>query len=808
MIIKNWKMNFLEHKGLDCVAPCSMYSVLWEKGLIKDPFYGMNERELAALSDHECEFVSEFELTEEALNKKYVELVFLGLDTICDIYLNDEFLAHTENMHRKYVYDIREQARLGINTLRLVFQSPVEYFKKMESKYHIWTNGDTIPGAGHLRKALYMSGWDWGPTLPDMGIFRDVRIDAYEIDRIENTIIQQKHKVLGAAPEMKGASDSAEPKQVVELTFDISTTKQAGCDVFVEIDGQRVRIPDNRTKVTITEPKLWWARGLGEQNLYDITFTLEKDGQVVDKVCKRIGLRTLTVSTAEVKGGNEFCMVNNGIKFFAMGANYIPQDSLYARITPETTKRRIEDFCFANYNCIRVWGGGYYPEDYFYDMCDEAGLVVWEDFMLACTDLWLREDFEREVIAEAIYNINRISHHASLGILCGNNEMEMITLDNGTMQSQLDHLRMYEHILADLCMKYAPDTFYWQSSPSSGGGFKEPNADHKGDVHYWTVWHGGVPFEEYRNHKFRFCSEYGFESFPNIKTIRSFAEEKDFNVFSRVMENHQKCVGGNKKILMYLADHYLYPHSFEKMVYASQLLQAEAIKLGVEHFRRIRGYCMGSVYWQVNDCWPVASWSSVDYFGRYKALHYAARKFYAPIASGIFWEDDKIIVNVANETSKDHKVTVKWGICKNDNTVLYSGEMQQTVEKLSSLDMPAVKLPKINEYTTYFYADLYDEMGSFIMRQTQLFTMPKHFEWLKPDIRVIAENIEGGVEFKVSSDVFARGVEIDFAGHDVILSDNYVDLADGREYKLFCETLYSAEELLTDLIVQSVYDIK
>ncbi len=788
--INNWKMNFMEHKGLACTAPCSMYSVLLENNLIEDPFYGINELEATSLSDNECEFYSEFEITQDILDRDYVELVFYGLDTICDVYFNDIFLAHNENMHRKYVYDIRDIAKVGANTIKLVFYSPTEYYEKWNRTHYTYTNAESIPGAAHLRKALFMAGWDWGPTLPDMGIFRDVEINSYDVDKIEHTIIRQKHK-----------------ENAVDLTFDISTVKQAGCDVFVEMDGQRMAVPNNRTKITIENPKLWWVRGLGEQPLYDVTFILEKDGCVIDRVTKRIGLRTLTVSTAKVKGGREFCMVINGVKFFAMGANYIPQDNILSRITPEITQKRIDDFCFANYNCIRVWGGGYYPEDYFFDMCDEAGLVVWEDFMLACMDVWLREDMEKELIAEAIYNINRISHHASLGILCGNNEMELFSLKKNSLV-KMDYLKLYERIFPDLCAKYAPDTFYWQSSPSSGGGWDNPNDSTRGDVHYWDVWHSSKPFEEYRKHKFRFCSEYGFESFPNIKTVRSFCEEKDQNIFSRVMENHQKCPGGNPKIITYMASHYLYPHSFEKVIYASQIIQAEAIKSGVEHFRRIRGYCMGSVYWQVNDCWPVASWSSVDYYGRYKALHYAARKFYAPVAAGLFYEDDKMIVNVANETLNDQVVTLKWAICKNNNEVVHSGETQGTVEKLVSMDMLSLSVKDVDKYQMYFYVDMYDGAGNFIMRQTQLFGIPKHFEWLKPDIKVAAKDIDGGVEFRITSDVFAKAVEIDFAEHDVIFDDNYIDLTEKEVYVITAKTKYKAEELLKDMTVQSVYDIR
>ncbi len=790
MKISNWKMNYMEYKALDCTAPCSMYSVLLDKGLIEDPFYGMNENKVMPLSNSGCEFYSEFELTEEVLQRKYVELIFLGLDTICDVYFNDIFLAHNRNMHRRYVYDIRSIARVGRNTVKVVFYSPTEYFARMNQKHFLYTNKDTIPGAAHLRKALYMSGWDWGPSLPDMGLFREVEIDAYDIDKIENTIIRQRHR-----------------ENAVDLTFDVSTVKQAGCDVYVEIDGQRVLIPDNRTKVTVEAPKLWWVRGLGEQPLYDVTFTLEKDGQLVDRVTKRIGLRTLTVSTAKVKDGNEFCFIINGVKFFAMGANYIPQDNIISRITPEITRKRIDDFCFANYNCIRVWGGGYYPEDYFFDMCDEAGLVVWEDFMLACMDVWLGEEMEKELIAEATYNLNRISHHASLGILCGNNEMEKFSLKKNSLV-KMDYLRLYERIFPDLCDKYAPDTFYWPSSPSSGGGWDDPDDSSRGDVHYWKVWSGGLPYEEYRNHKFRFCSEYGFESFPNIKTVRSYSEPKDENVYSRVMEHHQKCPNRNPVMMRYMADYYLYPYSFDKIVYASQLMQAEAIQYAVTHFRRTRGYCMGSLYWQANDCWPVASWSSIDYYGRYKALHYAARKFYAPIATGLFCEDDKITVNVQNETLFDQNITVRWAVCKNDNTVIYSGEIKERAEKLSSFDLPAIKVPNMDVYSTYFYADLYDEAGSFIMRQTQLFTKPKHFDWIKPEIRLEAKDVEGGVEFCLSANVFAKAVELDFANRDVILSDNYMDLVDGNAYVITAKTEYSAEELLADARIQSVYDIR
>ncbi len=373
-----------------------------------------------------------------------------------------------------------------------------------------------------------------------------------------------------------------------------------------------------------------------------------------------------------------------------------------------------------------------------------------------------------------------------------------------------DYIELYERLLPEISYKYAPNTFYWPSSPSSGGGLFDPSSDKAGDVHYWLVWHGNIPFEEYRNHKFRFCSEYGFESFPNIKTIKSFCEEKDMNAFSRVVENHQKCKSGNTKILTYLSDKYLYPTSFENLVYASQLLQAEAIRLGVEHFRRIRGCCMGSIYWQFNDCWPVASWSSVDYFGRYKALHYEAKKFYAPVACGIFNEKGKITVNAANETLQDKEIVLKWCVAKSNFDIIASGENKASLKKLSSQDIFTVDINglDIDIYSDFYYVDLYDNKGNFIMRRTELFTFPKYFQWQKPDIKVTSSENNGIITFTVTSDSFAKGVEIDFEDHDVILSDNYFDITNKNNYTITCKTDIPLKELTEDMTIRSVYDIK
>lgn len=798
MIVKDWTLYYEGQESVACQAPCTLYSVLYESGRIPDPFYGLNDQRLTALADKDCAFEAQVEADEALLSRQYVELTFQGLDTICRISLNGVTLDRVKNMHRAYTYDVKELLRPGKNTLRLEFASPTRYFAERHAKHYLYTNdGDTIPGAAHLRKALYQSGWDWGPALPDMGIYRPVTLEGYDVDRIGDVAVRQHHREDGS----------------VEVEVSVAGKRGADTVCCASMDGKRVELTGGTGRIVVENPRLWWVRGYGEQNLYDLEIEMTAGGRVIDRCRKEIGLRTLTVSTAKDPdgGGSEFCFVNNGVKIFSMGANYIPQDNLLSRVTHERLDEMMVQCLDGNFNTLRVWGGGYYPDDYFFQLCDRNGILVWLDFMVACANVYMTEEFERECAAEAEGVLKRLHHHASLGLFCGNNEMEEMIANQGKGESLLvrnDYVRLYEHVLPELCERYAPQTFYWPSSPSSGGGFDEPGNFARGDTHYWEVWHGGVPFTTYRKKSFRFCSEYGFESFPSMKTIRTFCEEKDMNCFSRVMEDHQKCKGGNGKILRYLADNYLYPSSFEDLVYLSQLLQADAIKYGVEHFRRQRGYCMGSIYWQFNDCWPVASWSSMDSLGRYKALHYAAKKFYAPVAMGLFLENGRLAVNISNETMSDFRGHIQLSLCRSDLTVLDQVRAEAAVEALTARDVFSYKVPEADPYETYLYVDLYDEAGNFLMRQTELLVPAKHFSWLPPHLDFQFTDAEGGVEIAVTSDVFTKGVAIDFDSFDCVLSDNFFDLTDGQPYRVTARTDRSAAQLRDHLLYKTVNGIR
>ena len=796
--IKEWNLAYKDWEGIPCNAPCSLYSVLLEHKLMEDPFYGLNEQQATALCEEPCSFSATFQVERE---HSFMELVFDGLDTICDIFLNGEKIGSVKNMHRTFVYDVRNKVKLGANTIQLNFASPIAYFRKMEQARHVYTNLDTIQGAAQLRKALYMSGWDWGPKLPDMGIFRPVWFRAYDVDRLEDTQIRQRH-------------ENGDVTVVLDVRTKHGNTR---CQQYAVVDGNSYLLENGHAEIQIKDPKLWWPNGYGEQNLYQVEIKLACDGKIIDRQTKQIGLRTLTVSREPDQYGEEFCFVVNGVKIFAMGANYVPQDNILSRITEEKTEKLIKSCIDANFNCLRVWGGAYYPEEFFFDLCDRYGLILWQDFMVACCNIYLSEDFKENLCKECEEQLRRFRHRACLGLVCGNNEMEFAILNWGDGKGNLicdgplvkeHYLEFYENILPKICNRVAPDVFYWPSSPSNGGNFEDPGDPSRGDQHFWDVWNGEKPFTEYRKHKFRFCSEFGFESLPSMKTIRSFAEEKDMDLFSDVMRNHQKCTLGTKNTDFYIKANYPYPISFPSLVYTSQILQADAIKYGVEYFRRMRGCCMGSLYWQLNDCWPVASWSSLDYFGRYKALHYAARKFYAPVACALFHENGAVTVNIANETMHPASGKVKAYLCRNDFLILEEKELSYTVDALTSSDIGCVSDAAMTDpAASYFYADVYDHEGIFLMRQTLLLVQPKDFAWKDPHIRAEIEDCADGVQITLSASAFAKYVEIDFKEADVVLSDNYVDVTSQAPVTVHARTCYTATELKDQLIIQSVYSI-
>lgn len=514
---------------------------------------------------------------------------------------------------------------------------------------------------------------------------------------------------------------------------------------------------------------------------------LEKDGDTLETVNKRIGLRTLTISQEKDQWGSEFAFCINGLKIFTRGGNYIPEDCLYTRISHETQKYLLESCKKANFNCVRVWGGGYYPSDYFYDLCDEMGLIVWQDLMYACNVYDVTKTFGESCRQETLDNVKRLRHHASLGLWCGNNEIESAwdhwqDFQTETPYLRADYIKLFENILPDAVREADQDTFYWRSSPSSGGCFDNPDDENRGDTHYWDVWHGQKPFTDYQKYYFRFCSEFGFQSFPCMKTVESFTEEKDRNIFSRVMENHQKNDAANGKILYYLSENFQYPQDLNHLLYVSQILQGMAMKYGVDHWRRNRGRCMGTLYWQVNDNWPVASWSSIDYFGRWKALHYMAKKFYAPLAVSMRRDGEIFKAYLENETGQAQEWTVTISVKNMKCEVLDSVQETGTTASFRSEELIQIDVSKWKKQEDHVFVETVLKLSDgTVLTDTETLVPYKYVGLETPAISTTVEEQEDAYLIKVKTDCFVPFLSLDFKDADAILEDNFFHITDTEE---------------------------
>ena len=867
LLSSGWMLTIPEdnvyHIGPDPIPatiPGSVYSCLLENKLMPDPYWRDNELDALKLMENDFLFTEHFVPEKEVLSSDRVILKFDGIDTIADITLNGTLLGHTENMHRSFEFDVKELLKEGENELAVKFFSPLKFCAASHEKIKNMESTDAVPGYPQLRKAHCMFGWDWGPRLPDAGFYRPIRLLGVKKARLSDDIrVMQEHEI-----EETGVHGNVVKKVKLAVTAVTDPVHAEGVHAEITLTD-----PDGRTtcfaadekeekclggKLTVENPKLWWPNGYGGQDLYTVTVRLIDDatGEELDQTQKRIGLRTVTVDASpfpeeerdphigpqvreDRKEGRHFDFVVNGLRIFAMGGDYIPEDNILQRVTRDRTEILIRDAAEAHYNCIRIWGGGYYLDDFFYDLCDEYGLLLWQDFMFACASYELTEDFEENLKAEFTEVVRRLRHHASMSVWCGNNEMEAQVLEdhwNGEFNELIpgmggirpvhhasnkqyyDYIKLYEYILPKIMKAEAPEAFYWPSSPSSGGNYEDIYEENIGDAHYWGVWHGGDQFSDYRKHHFRFLSEFGFQSFPCMETVRSFTEPEDRNVFSEVMEMHQRNTAANGKIMNYLSATYRYPKNFDELLYCSQMLQLDAIRYGVEYFRRIRGTCMGTVVWQLNDIWPVASWASIDYYGRWKALHYGEKRFFAPVS--ITCEehgrlDQKPFVNslpipveysaalhVANETGETVKGSVRWQLRRPDSSVIRENEKDIEIAPYSGtwLDKEIYN-GLADEREMHLYYEFVQD-GKIVSSGSAMFVAPKHYRFADPKLSVRVE----GETVIVTSEGYAKGVCVESEDGNLRLSDNFFDMEKGERVLAIVGKKPEGE-----LRVRSVYDI-
>jgi beta-mannosidase len=847
-------------------VPGCVQTDLMALGRIPNPFAADNELHVQWVAERDWEYRLTFQAAPELLEEERIFLVCDGLDTLADVTLNGQPLGHAENQFRQYRWDVRSLLSEGENELHILFPSPLAYIRGRLEEHPLQNPIHSIPGGPYLRKAPCQFGWDWGPQLPPIGTWKDVRLEGYTLARLDDVHLRQQH---AGERVTVSAGVTVERWQEADLIAALRLTAPDG-----QVQEAATKLTGDETTGTLTidvaDPRLWWPNGYGEQPLYEVEVTLLRDGSVHDRRAFQIGLRTLELRQEEDEFGASFAFVVNDVPIFAKGANWIPADSFPTRISDDHLAHLIRSAAQANMNMLRVWGGGLYEEERFYDLCDRYGILVWQDFCFSCSIYPDDEPFIENVRVEAVENVRRLRHRASLALWCGNNEMEMGWVAWGweniaNSQRFMDaYDRMFHHLLPEICAAEDSDTPYWPSSPSSNTPFLNPNGTRAGDTHDWEVWHGDKPFKAYRQHNSRFVSEFGFQSLPCMATIRTFAEEADWNMTSYIMEHHQRNRAGNSKIITYLTDHFRMPKDFASLVYLTQVLQAEAVRTGVEFWRRNRRCTGGTLYWQLNDCWPVASWSSLDYFGGWKALHYAARRFYAPVLLSA--EEGKPL-EMQSDLNLASRVRVRWSAETPDGASLGEGVQfvgWETVQQFLSGGKPPPEM-WYPEATLFLTSDLTGEWQGIVRwsletlegevlrsgeeavaapalgsvqvctldfsgqvtvenrRQVVLvyelwhgdervsvglmpFIPTKHLALADPELTTTVTARDGDFEIAISARKAARFVWLELEGTDAIFSDNYFDLPAGRTVtvKLLATKGWTAKHVREMLHVRSL----
>ncbi|MHA1699371.1 MAG: beta-mannosidase [Promethearchaeota archaeon] len=857
----HWRL-IQEERQLDLPVsiPTTVFEALIENNVIDDPFHGLNEKKVSWVHESSWKYRTMFRIDDDIYSHDNVLLQFNGLDTIAEIHLNGEMIGKANNMFMVHEFNVKDHLVTGDNHLEVVFHSPTKTAKALMKKNRIYLGQPfskvALPGVSYLRKAQYSFGWDWGPKLPDVGIFKPVQLVCFDAVRIRSTNIRQEfHYNKDPLSNLKSNDfqglkvQRVKLKVGIELDLSIPTDSLVNANLksrveLVTTDGKsyrdecQIRSSDLEVEFTIENPVLWWTHDLGEPNLHDLKVTVFKDEEIIDKLDLKIGIRDIRLVREPDEWGETFFFMLNGVPIFARGANWIPVDSFIARGKKKGLYQQLlKDARKTNMNMIRVWGGGLYEDDVFYNLCDKIGLLVWQDFPFACAIYPTSKEFIENVTREAIQNIKRLRIHPSLALWCGNNEVEQlmgIYLGITCWASFFRYFKlvnkkefisaynnMFEEILPDLVRKHDKTRAYWPSSPSNGienkkRGLINSNSPSTGDSHFWKVWHQGAPFSEYRKFYSRFMSEYGFESFPSMKTIASFCPKNQYRFNSPIMKNHQKNLAGNKLILRYIKRRFRIPAEFEKQVMLSQITQAEAIEYGIEHWRRnrTRFRCMGSLYWQLNDCWPVASWSSIDYYGRWKALNYIAKRAYEPIFPSVEESPRAVRFWITNDKVEPCSGKYEWVMMDSKGNKLGEREFDVDIQGCISKIVDEIKIAELTGNNPglhdkiIFYRFKFMEKGKVkIHRGFKLFARPKDFPLVPPGLSWELEETNSepdhGILFltlKIHTTNIALYVYLDSTRLDFIASDNFFSMRPNELREITLELKIREDQTIQSLL--------
>lgn len=769
------------------VVPGCVHRDLHRAGLIPDPFYGTNELDLQWIEQREWEYRAVFTVPAAWRAEEVVELCADGLDTLATVTLNGTVVARTENMFIAHRWPVRRLLRPGRNELVIRFGRVGDYCRTRRRGHRPRENHDPVGGGTKIRKQQCQFGWDWGPRFVTAGIWRDLRLEAWSGNRLAHVRVAQHHARNGAVT-LEFFPEFARSARGITLEGTVS------------LNGRVVSSIANQQS-EIRNPALWWPAGQGAQPLYDLeVIARDPAGREVGRWSRRIGLRTIALDRHRDRWGESFQFVVNGRPVFAKGANWIPAHSFVAGLGRADYARDLRAAAASNMNMIRVWGGGIYESEDFYDLCDELGLLVWQDFMFACTLYPGDRPFLASVRAEAEHQVRRLQHRACLALWCGNNEIAQLNAD--LLKKPVHRAAneaLFHRVLPAAVAAHDGATAYWPTSPWRGDGDNSrPAGEKRGDTHFWDVWHLRKPVQEYERWNFRFLSEFGMQSWSSPATNATFCPPGAGNVFGPVMENHQKNRAGNQIILDYVSRLYRQPRDQDVLLYLSQLNQAHCMQVAVEHCRRTMPRCMGALYWQLNDCWPAASWSSIEFTGRWKALHHAARRFFAPllVSAQVVGEETATIGNYRQSTvGQVHLHTVsdapepvrgwlRWELRHVDGRVIERGRRPvllrpRTSARQCTLDL-ARSIARHGRERLYLRTGL-EVGGARVSGETVFLTAPRFMDLPPPATQVrIKPAGKSTVRLGFVSPVFQHRFAFDLPGIAHTASDNYFDLYPGE----------------------------
>ena len=791
----SWKFRQITPKAGDWLSsrvPGCVHTDLLRHELIPDPFWGDNERRLQWIEEADWAYKCEFSVNAVMLRREHVELVFEGLDTLAIIRLNGREIGRTANMFVGYRYEVAKVLKPSGNVLEIKFLNPMDYIRARKTTDSFGEWNDTVGGCSRIRKEPCSFGWDWGPRFATSGVYLPVYLEGWDENRIESVKVSQKHRAKS-----------------VELTFAPATVARAGkFRGTVSLKGKTV-CKFSGLKAVVTDSKLWWPNGYGDQPLYTVRLELVIDDKVVDVWEKRIGLRTILLDRHSDKFGETFQFVVNGKAIFAKGANWIPAHSFITEANHALYNDLLSSAVEANMNMLRVWGGGFYEKEEFYDLCDEKGLLIWQDFMFACSLYPGSPEFQALVKQEAAYQVRRIGYRTCLALWCGNNELEQMPHEIlKTPKRKKAYEDIFHRILPKAVAAYDGTTSYWPSSPHNPEVpyAKDFNNQRAGDCHLWDVWHARMPVSRYEEQTFRFCSEFGMQSYSSPEVAATYCEPENFNVFGPEMENHQKHGSGNLLIMDYASRLYRYPKDYAALAYLSQLNQAYCMRIAVEHFRRSMPKTMGSLYWQINDCWPVASWSSVEFGGRWKALQYNAKRFYAPALISVYVHGKEVVgmsnlvkstihdvsIHTIYDGKEDGPAVINWSLHHLKGGVVRSGKkkvMLRYNEAVRQIDLDfASEIKKHGARSLYLRVELVMG-GKVVSRQTTFLTAPRYLDLQKGKIETGLKKVAPArFELTLSSKVFQHAVEFHFKKLAYRAEDNFFDLFPGSKRKIVIRT--------------------